>query len=207
MCERPVKSKQKAVEYSRCKKWTHDTCGGISPGAYLVSEENDDLWYCPDCLVEQLPFAKASLTTNTSAGESEKEGALFRISCLFLNARSLVNKRYEFKAMLMHREPKVVVVTETFLNDEILSSEIVTDSYNTFRRDRNRHGGGVLLLVHEIIPCRQREDLESDCELIWVQLSLQKKNVLVGVYYSILSTPSVTEEEQLLLKSGIFIYK
>ena len=85
--------------------------------------------------------------------------------------------------MLMHREPKVVAVIETFLNDEILSTEIVTDSYNIFRQDRNRHGGGVLLLVHKSITFRQREELESDCELIWVQLSLQKKNVLVGVYY------------------------
>ena len=85
--------------------------------------------------------------------------------------------------MLMHREPKVVAVTETSLNYEILSSEIDTDSYNTFRHDRNRHGRGVLLLVHKIIPRRQREDLESNCEFIWVQLSLQKKNVLVGVYY------------------------
>ena len=66
----------------------------------------------------------------------------------------------------MHMESKVVAVTETFLNDEILSSEIVTYSYNTFRRDRNRHGGGFLLLVHKIITSRQREDLESDCELI-----------------------------------------
>ena len=107
-----------------------------------------------------------SLTTIISTGESEKDGALFGINCLLLKARSLVNKRYEFKAMLMHRERRVVAVTETFLNDEILSSEIVTDSYNTFRRDRNRHGGGVLLLVHKSIPCRQREDLESDCELI-----------------------------------------
>ena len=105
------------------------------------------------------------------------------ISCLLLNARSLVNKRFEFKAMLKNREQNVVAVTETFLDPEILNSEFVLDSYNTFRRDRNRHGGGVLLLVHKSVPCRLREDLDSGCELIWVQLSLHKKDILMGVHY------------------------
>ena len=85
VCERPVKSKHKAVECSRCEKWTHDISGGISPGEIArLNEEKDDLWYCPDCLIEQLPLANASLTTIISTGESEKDGALFGINCLLL---------------------------------------------------------------------------------------------------------------------------
>ena len=145
-----------------CEKWTHDTYGGISSGEYArLSEENDDLWYCPNCLSDQLPFANVSLPSNTSTSEFQKEGDLFEISCLLLNARSLVNKRYEFKVMLMHREPKVVAVTETFLNDEILCSEIVTDSYNTFRRDRNRHGGGFCCLFTKVFPAGKERTLSQ----------------------------------------------
>ena len=40
-----------------------------------------------------------------------------------------------------------------------------------FSRDRSRHGGGVLLLVHQDVPARRREDLETDCEILWVELT------------------------------------
>ena len=90
VCKRPVKSKQKAVECSMCEKWTHDICGGISREEYArLSEENDDLWYCPDCLSDQLPFATVCLPSNTSTSEFEKEGALFAISCLLLEVWSI----------------------------------------------------------------------------------------------------------------------
>lgn len=77
----------------------------------------------------------------------------------------------------------MVAVKETFLYPEILNSEFVLDSYSTFIRDRNRHGGGVLLHVDKYIPCRLREDLGSGYELIWVQLNLHKKDILMGVHY------------------------
>ena len=46
----------------------------------------------------------------------------------------------------------VIAVTETWLDSKVDSSSIVfLDDYTLFRRDRNRHGGGVAVFIHNSI--------------------------------------------------------
>lgn len=51
--------------------------------------------------------------------------------CHSLNARSIVNKRIQLSALLDSEELDVLAVTETFLGEEILDSEIVNHSYSS----------------------------------------------------------------------------
>ena len=104
---------------------------------------------------------------------------------LHLNARSVVNKRLEVMARLDHPQPlDFLTVTETFLSDDILDAEIIPDGFQVYRRDRNRNGGGILVAVRNSIPSMRRMDLETDCEVLWVQLSLpQIPNLLIGTFY------------------------
>ena len=66
-----------------------------------------------------------------------------------------------------------------------LTSLAVRIDYHVSRKDRYRHGGGVLLAVRSFIPTVHRTDLESNCilELLWAELSLPSSKLLVGVYY------------------------
>ena len=44
--------------------------------------------------------------------------------------------------------------------------------YHVIRKDRNRHGGGVLLYVRDSIPFTERNDLLADTlEMVCVELS------------------------------------
>jgi len=43
--------------------------------------------------------------------------------------------------------PDVVCIVETWLDGEICDQELVIDGYCVVRRDRNRHGGGVLMYI------------------------------------------------------------
>ena len=85
--------------------------------------------------------------------------------------------------MIVSENLDVVAITETFLDDNILDAELVGQSFTTFRRDRNRHGGGVMLVMRSDIPAYRRYDLETNCELLWVELTTTSRNVLVGVFY------------------------
>ena len=105
------------------------------------------------------------------------------LSCMCLNARSIVNKTLDLLAMLDANRMHILAVSETFLVDNILNSELGCSSYTIFRRDRDRHGGGVMLLVHNIIPATRCFDLESDCEILWTELRMQSTSILFGVYY------------------------
>ncbi len=105
------------------------------------------------------------------------------LRCRSLNARSIVNKRIQLSAILESEDLDVLAVNETFLGEEILDSEIVGDSYRVFRNDRNRQGGGVMLSINSSIPAVRTQDLESDCELLWVELTLPAAKILVGAFY------------------------
>ena len=65
-----------------------------------------------------------------------------RIKCLSLNARSVVNKRPDLQALLDVQGLDVLAETETFLSGVILDSELISDEFTIFRRDRDRHGEG-----------------------------------------------------------------
>ena len=71
------------------------------------------------------------------------------ISCVCFNARSVVSKRFVLSAYVLAGDFDVVAITETFLDDSIHDSHIVPPGYTIFSKDRNRHGGGVLLLIRD----------------------------------------------------------
>ena len=69
------------------------------------------------------------------------------------------------------------------------SSELFPNTYNVFRKDRpldnkGRAYGGVLIAAKNNFICVQRQDLDSNCELLWVEIKITgAKPVLVGSFY------------------------
>ena len=89
-------------------------------------------------------------------GGGRVEGARFgegvrMISCICLNARSIMNKMNEFMALMDVLRPDVVGVTESWAREEVDEAELGIDGYVLFRKDRScaveRKGGGVLLYM------------------------------------------------------------
>ena len=70
VCSYPVKCNQRGIQCSWCDKWTHAKCCGVS------KTENDHLstmdadWFCPRCLLSELPFFyEDSIHHNSSNNE------------------------------------------------------------------------------------------------------------------------------------------
>ena len=95
-----------------------------------------------------------------------------------------MNKLSDLSVLLQVDKLDIVAITKTFLNEDISDSEIVDNSYYVFHRDRNRHGGDVMLLVRDTISATRRTDLENDCELLWIEISHKKGKTLLGVFYT-----------------------
>ena len=102
-----------------------------------------------------------------------------------------MNKKLDIQALLVAENLDVLAITETFLGDEILGNELAGGDYTIFRRDQNRHGGGVMLYVKNSISAIRRIDLETNCEVLWVELSTGCSKVLLGTFYR---PPSSTPE-------------
>ena len=60
--------------------------------------------------------------------------------------------------------PHVVAIQETKIDSSIATSELFpeTCTYNVYRKDRNLHGSGVILLVHNDIQHMPITELENN---------------------------------------------
>ena len=78
----------------------------------------------------------------------------------------------------------VVVLVETHLDSSIADGEIFPAKYLVFRRDRmcnGRRGGGVLIAVSNTFKSSLRDDMLSDSELIFVDISFPNdRKITVG---------------------------
>ena len=68
-----------------------------------------------------------------------------QISCLYLNARSLIGKSDLFSTWVQHFVPDVIGITETWATVDIFDSELALPGYDMFRHDRPVHR---LSLIH-----------------------------------------------------------
>ena len=77
----------------------------------------------------------------------------------------------------------VISLSETWLNENIPNDAIVLDSYAIFRKDRNRHGGGVMAYVKHVLPCTTCEDVSVTSEMLCLNLKLLHKKCLLCICY------------------------
>ena len=106
------------------------------------------------------------------------------LKCVCMNVRSICSKKLDLFAYVTAHPYDIIAITETFLDPSINDSEFAPHFYSVFRRDRNRHGGGVMILVRDNIPVSRRFDLETKCEILWLQIAVPShRSFLLGVYY------------------------
>ncbi len=86
-----------------------------------------------------------------------------QFNIIYYNCRSLLPKFDELLAVCQSFSPDVVCLVETWLCKDIEDRELFIPNYNFVRQDRNRHGGGVAMYIHNSVkysvlltapPCR-----------------------------------------------------
>ena len=98
-----------------------------------------------------LNSSSTSLSNSSHISSVSSNRRCNNILSIFFNARSVVNKLVKLHSIVDTDNPDVLAIDETWINDSIADSEIVDPSYIIFRRDRHRHGGGVLIAVKDYL--------------------------------------------------------
>lgn len=82
-------------------------------------------------------------------------------------------------------ECHILCLTETHLDEQIKTSDILLDTFSSpFRRDRNFAGGGVLMYISEILYSKRRLDIESNhYEAIWAEVKINTTTIMVCAVY------------------------
>ena len=137
-------------------------------------------------LIHPNPDPTTEATTNINNSCQNRKPQL-NINCLYMNARSIVNKVDELQVLATNMD--VLAITETWLTPVINSCEILPNmNFTIHRRDRfehnNKRGGGVLLGVRNTVPCVRRPGLETSAEIVVCELRPScKKKILMAVFY------------------------
>lgn len=79
-----------------------------------------------------------------------------------------------------------MIGTETWLSPSILNNEIIPNEWNytIYRKDRSDNYGGVLIAISKNILSYEMTSLQTDCELLWVQITVNRGiKLLIGAYY------------------------
>ena len=101
-----------------------------------------------------------------------------------LNVNSLRNKIIAVEE-LMRDKVDICLFSETKLDETFPNQQFKIHGYKMYRRDRNKHGGGVLCYVNENIPCKMVNDegAPDDCEIILIEFSIKtRKWLITGLY-------------------------
>lgn len=110
------------------------------------------------------------------------------LSVLYYNARRLISKLDELRANVASQKPHVVCIVETWLSDDVTDHELLLFDYQLQRLDRNRHGSGILVYVHNSLSYKVLLQ-GGPHNLEFLALSVSTKNNKHCLYLSFLPPP------------------
>ena len=111
-----------------------------------------------------------------------------------INTNSLLPKTDELQYIAKLSEAVVIGISESKLDDSVLSSEIQIENYDLIRSDRNRHVGGVVCFIRNVLSYNTKSLLSSEIENTFTEIFLpHSKPLIVGTIYRPPSQVSFTE--------------
>ena len=133
------------------------------------------------------------LPPHTCGRKSEKTLKILNINC-----QSIKNKCASFLNIIENIKPDIIIGTESWLDPSIKDNEYFPPTYIVHRKDRNLHGGGVFIAIHNKYISSVVSELDDECEMIWAKMEVKGcKTLYVCSYYR----PSVCDEESLQIFS------
>ena len=219
LCSGAVLKGHKAVQCDNCDMWIHNECLFIAETQYETVNNTNCTWICPKCeffnfsdsfFGEQVnvetenrfvPLTKVKKDRSSPCG-TNKSSFISGLKFISMNINSIRGKKLELLAFLDFHQPHVVAIQETKIDSSIATSELFPETcpYSVYRKDRNIHGGGVMLLVHKDISHMPITELENDSESIWVKVFANKTSHFVASWYR---PPGSTSEEFQLFREQL----
>ena len=105
---------------------------------------------------------------------------------LVINFQGLRSKKTALKVCIDTHKPHVIIGTESWLDGDVLTSEIFPPNFNVFRKDRitTTSGGGVFVALRNDLLGTHQVEMNAKNESIWVNIEIAGwKNMLIGAFY------------------------
>ena len=105
----------------------------------------------------------------------------------YLNINSLRNKIIDLRHVVSISQPDILTISETKLDDTFPDAQFRMDGYYSpaqFRRDRNKHGRGLMAFIRNGIPVKHAKTFEpSNQEAISFEVTITKRKWIIYAFY------------------------
>ena len=101
-----------------------------------------------------------------------------------VNCQSISSKKGAWGHLLHTTRPDIIIATETWLDKSVASSELESEGYQIYRRDRTTGShGGVLIAVNLAISSMD-VNIQTDAEISWVKIHCRgHRDIFVAACY------------------------
>ncbi len=193
VCGKGVRWGQLALQCDGCDSWHHKSCLGMNTAVYNALEQDaDGSWKCCSCGLPGFssslfsldfsavsstssvpsvssPIAQSSPKTAKPTNTTNPKGCT-QIRSIVVNGQGIKSKAVQIHNMIDSLSPHIIVMTETHLDNNVYSSELFPPHYNIYHKDRNTHGGGVLIAIDVTLDSYELQVAENNCELVWAMI-------------------------------------
>ena len=225
LCRKNACLEERIICCSACDSWCHVACLNVS---FPQGEPNGNsaAWICNLCSSCNFSFdLLSSRTTNFNSTNSfsildevpeqhhvtnlnSKPDDIHHLTChnqalkvLTVNVNHILAKRVELLQFLEDNSIDILIACETKIDENICDAELGLENFDIYRKDRNIHGGGVLVAVKKHLKSRKLEITETECELICIELIVENtRPVAICAFYR---PPSSTLEVMENLKDAL----
>ena len=102
------------------------------------------------------------------------------LTSITVNCQSLLAKKESFLNLLDTYIPDTVFGTESWLNPDVLSSEVFPEGYSVYRTDRGDVNGGAFITCREPLVSCNLEIMNNNCELVACEIKLENSGSLIA---------------------------
>ena len=103
-----------------------------------------------------------------------------------ININSIRNKFETLPSVVVY-DINILIISETKIDESFPLSQFMIDGFSMpYRRDRNAHGGGILVYFRNNITSKllKIENLPSDIEAIFIEMNIKSKKYLLYCTYN-----------------------
>ena len=98
---------------------------------------------------------------------------------------------------MSYTSPDVLFLCETKIDDKISNAEFIPPGYKRFRKDRNRDGGGVMVMVKDCYQATSVPMEDVSGKVCWVKVETDNNPLYVGSFYRTPSDKSTYQLDEL----------
>ena len=123
---------------------------------------------------------------NASTPERQKRTQENSLKGILINTNSVksIEKATQLKATIHYSNPDIIFLVETKLDSNYQTYSFLPPNYVAIRKDRNAHGGGVLIAFRDDITAESLDNLNSNCEIVWTKIHFARnKSIFFASYY------------------------